>query len=714
MERLPDVEGLSRVIFYGVFARGADDFVPLSVPVDDREGRTVNRYPILDGRRASPDAADEIMFTESTAARLGYEVGDRIRLQTFAPDQADAFEQEELPDFAGPEPTVTVVGITRTGQDIVSRAEDLIPAIGTPAFYRRYGGEILEFATSANVLLGAGAAGVPAFQEEVVDLAGPDADVRIESISSYTDPLRKAVDVVAVGLWIFAGTAALASIVALGVVLGRQAFFGARDDATLAGMGMSRARRFTANFIPVAMAATVGAALGVVAASLASSLMPVGNLARRIEPDRGVDVDPVVLGLGFIAVVAVALGLAAAAGWSESGRATAPAPARARPGTSWHVAKRLANTGAGPVIVTGVRMALEPGRGRTAVPVRPALVGAVAGIAGLVAALTFGAGLDRLTSSPSRYGFGWDVSVAGADPDDLRSDPDIAAVAEGVFQLPVSVEGQPVTAAGIRQVEGEVFTTVVKGRPARAADEIVLGADTLDHIGRSIGDTVDVTGPTGTSRFRIVGQGVFPSPEDPYPLADGAAVTGDGVDALGLNDFPDAFLQHLVSWRHGIDEDAARSRLAERYDVSEPSAPPDVTRLDQVTVLPQVLAGLLGFLGVVAVGYALVTAVHRRRRDFAVLETLGFVGRQVSATVAWQASTLAVVGVLLGVPLGLVAGRWAWILVAEGLGIATDTAVPVVALVTAVPVALLVANAVAFVPGRMAARTRPAVVLRSE
>jgi ABC-type lipoprotein release transport system permease subunit len=127
-----------------------------------------------------------------------------------------------------------------------------------------------------------------------------------------------------------------------------------------------------------------------------------------------------------------------------------------------------------------------------------------------------------------------------------------------------------------------------------------------------------------------------------------------------------------------------------------------------------VLAGFLGLLAVLAVGHALVTGVHRRRRDFAVLRTLGFVGRQVAATVAWQASTLAVVGLVLGVPLGLVAGRWTWAVVAEGVGVATDPAVPVVALLIAAPATLLVANAVAVVPGRIAARTRPAVVLRAE
>ena len=58
--------------------------------------------------------------------------------------------------------------------------------------------------------------------------------------------------------------------------------------------------------------------------------------------------------------------------------------------------------------------------------------------------------------------------------------------------------------------------------------------------------------------------------------------------------------------------------------------------------------------------------VRRRRRDFAVLKTLGFDRGQVRATVAWQATTLAALGVALGVPLGIVIGDAVWRLIADG------------------------------------------------
>jgi hypothetical protein len=67
-----------------------------------------------------------------------------------------------------------------------------------------------------------------------------------------------------------------------------------------------------------------------------------------------------------------------------------------------------------------------------------------------------------------------------------------------------------------------------------------------------------------------------------------------------------------------------------------------------------------------------------------------------------------------GVPLGIAAGRWAWTLFADGLGVVAVPRVPGVAVGMVVVVALAVANLVAAAPADVAARTRPARVLRSE
>jgi hypothetical protein len=65
-------------------------------------------------------------------------------------------------------------------------------------------------------------------------------------------------------------------------------------------------------------------------------------------------------------------------------------------------------------------------------------------------------------------------------------------------------------------------------------------------------------------------------------------------------------------------------------------------------------------------------------------------------------------------PLGIVVGRWVWILFAHQLGIAPRPAVPLFTFVVLAAAALVIANVVAILPGRAAARVQPALVLRSE
>ena len=127
-----------------------------------------------------------------------------------------------------------------------------------------------------------------------------------------------------------------------------------------------------------------------------------------------------------------------------------------------------------------------------------------------------------------------------------------------------------------------------------------------------------------------------------------------------------------------------------------------------------VLAGVLGGLAVATVGHTLVTTIRRRRRDLAVLKTMGFQRRQVSAAVAWQATTFAAAAALIGLPVGVALGRVAWLALADQLGIVPDVATPVVGVVLVGPAMVLIANLIALVPGWLAGRIPPAVALRAE
>ena len=144
------------------------------------------------------------------------------------------------------------------------------------------------------------------------------------------------------------------------------------------------------------------------------------------------------------------------------------------------------------------------------------------------------------------------------------------------------------------------------------------------------------------------------------------------------------------------------------------SGPAEIETLDRIRWTPVVLAAVLGGLAVATVGHTLVTSVRRRRRDLAVLKTMGFQRRQVSAAVAWQATTFAAVAALIGLPIGVALGRVAWLALADQLGIVPDVATPLLGVLLVGPATVLIANLIALVPGWLAGRVPPAVVLRTE
>ena len=68
---------------------------------------------------------------------------------------------------------------------------------------------------------------------------------------------------------------------------------------------------------------------------------------------------------------------------------------------------------------------------------------------------------------------------------------------------------------------------------------------------------------------------------------------------------------------------------------------------------------------------------------------------------------------LLGIPLGVAGGHWAWELFAANVGLSPDATTPM-SLLLIIPVTIVAANVIALRPGRLAARLSPAAVLRAE
>ena len=215
--------------------------------------------------------------------------------------------------------------------------------------------------------------------------------------------------------------------------------------------------------------------------------------------------------------------------------------------------------------------------------------------------------------------------------------------------------------------------------------------------------------------MEVVGEVLFPT-FDENPFNEGVAFHPDmAVDMVQSEGSGRA----LVTFQPGIDRDRA-VEIAEQVApdsvnvYSYPSRPPDVANLAQVRWMPLALAAFLVVLALAAISHALVTAVRRRRRDLGIVRALGFRKGQVRAAVVVQAATLAVVGLVVGLPLGIVIGRTAWSVVASGLGVATTPRAPMLALLALVPLTMITAALVGLLPARSAARLRTAEALAAE
>jgi predicted lysophospholipase L1 biosynthesis ABC-type transport system permease subunit len=102
-----------------------------------------------------------------------------------------------------------------------------------------------------------------------------------------------------------------------------------------------------------------------------------------------------------------------------------------------------------------------------------------------------------------------------------------------------------------------------------------------------------------------------------------------------------------------------------------------VTNYARIDDTPEVLAGILAVLGLAALGQFAVLSARRRRRDFAILKTLGLLRRQLTAVTAWQVTTLTGLSLLVGLPVGVAAGHWAWGLFAVNVGLSPAAITPV-------------------------------------
>jgi ABC-type lipoprotein release transport system permease subunit len=706
--------------------------IAIATNVDDSYGTVVDRPRVIEGRLADPNALDEATISEALARQEDVTVGSVLHAVTLSPGQV---ARGEFAPPQGPKVRLRVVGIVRRPSDLSDLAASGGLVSLTPAFDRAYSKRLALFTRALFVRVD----GEAADTARVVHLAraafGSSDSFRVlDDLRAENHGAQSAIDVLTAALWIFAVVAAIAGLFAVGIVLFREVSRGREQQRALRSLGMTRSDRMTAHAPHAALMAGVGALLAVAGAIALSPLFPFG-IARRADPDPGVHADWFALAPGAAGVVIFVFVVALAAAFRATRSTDRATARRGRP-----IADALGLSRLRPTVSNGVRMAFEPGRDERAVPLRSAFAGAVLGVLGVTAVLVFGASLTTLADTPRRYGWTWDFkavvpsAAAPCDRDTLHIDrqrgvSDIAAIC----YTGLEIDRRNTITWSFTDLRGSIEPTIVAGRAPTADNEVALGLDTMNALRKRVGDTVEIAGSKGAQDFRVVGRVVLPQLRygEVQHLADGATVTGAGFARVHKPDdattrfvvarvAPGADAESIIgrvrrlpAYDNGVYSGQLRAKLLAEQ-IGGPTRQPEIERMQHAAWFAPTLAVLMFTLALIAVAHALVIATRRRRHELAVLKAIGFDRGQVRATLAWEASTLAIVGIALGIPFGIAVGRIAWSLVAGSIGVATTSALPALALGLLVAATLLLVNAVAYFPARAAARTRTSVALAAE
>jgi hypothetical protein len=701
---------------------------------------TQDRVTVVQGRMADPNRPDEIMMTVGAARTLGLHVGQTVPWGTYANSQLSS-AGSVVPPKPAMRQNLTLVGTIVLNSAVV---QDDIDANGpttvilTPALTRQLLDCCSDF-TFTYLQLERGSRDVNAVEAEVERVIPAVLPYDFYDTSIDVTKAQNAIKPEAIALGVFGLIAALAALLIAGQVIGRQLSFWAQEERTLRALGADPAMTAGDGLLGMMGAIVLGALLAGLVAVMLSPLAPLGPV-RPFDPDRGINLDWTVLGLGMLVLVLV-LGFVAVV------LVVQRAPHRvtawgSRPRAPSRAAGAAASAGLPVSAVTGIRFALEPGAEADSVPVRSAILGAMLTVVVVIATVVFGASLDSLVSHPNLYGWNWNYAVlAGGGAGDvpaaasaalLDHDPSVAAWS-GYYFGSLQIDGQtvPVIAGS---PGAPVAPPILTGHGFDASGQIVLAPGTLAAIHKKVGDTVTVRyGTTTPHRLTIVGTATMPAigvggVTGHASLGTGAVVDYQFLPASERDQFglsptgPNAIFVRLKSGvettaaLRGLDHIAGKLSLPTNYSsvVLPAQRPAEIVNYRSMGSTPLLLGLGLTVGAVTAMGLTLVASVRRRRRSMAMLRALGFTSRQLASSVAWQSSVAVVIGLVVGVPLGIVFGRFLWNVFADNIYVVPSPTVPAIPIIGLAVGALVLGNLVAAVPGRIAARTPAALLLRTE
>jgi hypothetical protein len=711
---------------------------------------TRDRMTVLAGRLPRLGATREIALSPGIARLFGVSAGGRVTYQFY---RLNPVTYQSAP---GRRITFRVTGIADIPPVLVDQSDEQEGGVLPPAATR----QLLPYYVFSwvGVRLQHGTAGIPALQHHLATLATtiqrrylaathqklPGLTFAVARQDIVRSEVRQAIGPQVVALAVFGAIAALAMLVLAGQGLAQLVSRAAQDTSAVRALGGSRAQAALAASLP-GVAAILGAALLAVAGATAlSPLAPVGQV-RQFDPARGFQADGLVLGGGSALLAAILL--AALAVMAARATRQATRPDRERPSAVAHAA---AAAGLPATAVVASRNALEPGSGQQAVPVRAALLGSIAAVTAVVAAVVFGASLTGLVTHPARYGWNWQILIQaeggygnftpGVMNRLVGGEPSVAAWSSfGFSQL--TIDGRVVPVLGVQRDRGSLEPPTTSGRAISGNGQIELGAVTLRELGKKVGDTVLVGRAPDRRLLTISGTVTLPSfgvaisqhvslgqgamlPEPTLLAVQG--LSGDTAKSAtaASQAAPSAVAIDLVPGT----SPAQRAALVHRITAANPDGTPggtyqltlhraraaSIVNATQMGGQPLALALGLAAAAMASLALTVLTSVRRRRRELALLKTLGMTRGQLRALVAWQTTLTLVIALAVGVPLGVAAGRWAWRGFAGSLGVAPVTVVPVLLLAAGCAVVLLAGNLLASVPAAVAARTPAAGTLRTE
>ncbi|MCU1368326.1 MAG: hypothetical protein JWN39_3965 [Ilumatobacteraceae bacterium] len=704
----PEVASIAR--WRLLFGLVGDEYTVMFGPSDDVWLQQIDRPIVVAGRMFDPSKPNEVVVDDQAGADAP-PLGSTV--------QFDAFGRYDpaVGDVPGSGPSVqlTVVGVIHTSLSWEFTSGGFV----SPAFFAKYGDQV-EFAENAFVQLRHGGGDMTALRRDASrDLF---AGVPVLDLRTTARRVTATTDVEKAMLMLLAGIVAVAGLVFVGQAIARSAATIGSDVPTLRALGMTRREMLAAALRPHTLTAITAALTLALTTTIASRWFPVG-LAAQVDPARGIRVDVALVLGAIVALVVLITAQVALSSWL----AAAPTDGRRRVRASLLTRVGLMR----PLAVgVGVRMALEGNRSTGRGGSRSALVGAVAAVAGIVAIVTLNHGLDDSLSHPQVAGVAWDVTVTpnaedtsleGVNPtvvDAVIDQPGLAATGTiGRVTVQIGEVGVPTFTVIPRGTGSQIQLVTLQGRPPDADDEIELGPSTARDLGVDIGDTIQLEDGRAA---RVVGLGLFPS--DVHAQFDEGAWVSNSrwFDLLGRQDTQEgaefAIAVRFADRDHIADQTQtlATALAPVASDVAPAEVPYELSNLHNVRRLPTLLAIFLTVLGIVAVGHALFTTVRRRGKDFAVMSALGVTRTGSRIVLAVQGSTVAVVGLLFGLPLGLLAGRAGWQAITDRVPLTFRSPIAFVGILLIAPIAIVVANALAVLPGHRAAKLEPALILRSE